>query len=174
MKLTQSTGYICLELIPPSYESKSLRATEQLFSVLHGFGERATFTFEVASTRAEGIRYIVKIAREQASSLIRALAAYLPEVNVREIADYSKVNDLSKAKVVEFEQTKHYAYPLKRHGSLEEHDPMSYITGVMTKLSDNELISFQITLSPVNPKELPSIRRKILTNENLEVSSSEK
>ncbi|HEY4963908.1 MAG TPA: TraM recognition domain-containing protein [Candidatus Saccharimonadales bacterium] len=167
MKLKQAEPYICLELIPPSYEYKTPLATEQLFSVLHGFGDQTVLSIEVVSTRAEGIRFIAKVSKEQTSSFIRAVASYLPEVNVREIPDY--INDLNNAKVVTFEQTKHWAYPLKGHSSLEENDPMSYITGSMTKLNDDEILVYQLVLSPVQPKEVTSISKKILTNENLEV-----
>ena len=169
MKLKQTESYIYLELIPPSYEHKTPQATQQLFSVLHGFGEQTVLSVDVVSTRADGIRYIAKINRSQASSFIRAVASYLPEVNVREIPDYLNNLDTIRAKVVEFEQTKHWAYPLKQHSSLEENDPMSYITGAMTKLGSDELLAFQLVLSPVQPKEVASIIRKILTNENLEV-----
>ncbi len=168
MKLNHIEPYICLELIPPSYENKTPKATQQLFTVLHGFGEQSVIAFKVASTRAEGIRYIVRVNKNQATSFIRSIASYLPEVKVREIEDYTLTNDLSGAKVIEFEQTKHWAYPLKYHGFLDENDPMSYITGVMTKLTDNELVEFQLTIKPVKPKEVASISRKILTNENLE------
>ena len=167
MKMADS--YICLELIPPSYENKTPRATEQLFSVLHGFGDQSVVSLEVVSTRTEGIRFIAKVNKYQASSFIRAIASYLPEVKVREIPDYINSLNLSKAKLVTFEQTKHWAYPLKRHSSLEENDPMSYITGSMTKLNDDEMLVYQLVLSPVQPKEVASISKKVLTNENMEV-----
>ena len=167
MKMIDS--YICLELIPPSYENKTPRATEQLFSVLHGFGDQSVISLEVVSTRTEGIRFIAKVNKDQASSFIRAVASYLPEVKVREIPDYISSINLSKAKLVTFEQTKHWAYPLKRHSSLEENDPMSYITGSMTKLNDDEMLVYQLVLTPVQPKEVASISKKVLTNENMEV-----
>ena len=148
MKMIDS--YICLELIPPSYENKTPRATEQLFSVLHGFGDQSVISLEVVSTRTEGIRFIAKVNKDQASSFIRAVASYLPEVKVREIPDYISSINLSKAKLVTFEQTKHWAYPLKRHSSLEENDPMSYITGSMTKLNDDEMLVYQLVYQFVN------------------------
>ena len=169
MKLKQTEPYICLELIPPSYENKTPRATEQLFSVLHGFGDQTVISFEVVSTRAEGISFIARVSKEHASSIIRMIASYMPEVKVREIRDYLDSSSLSNAKVATFEQTKHWAYPLKRHSSLEENDPMSYITGSMTKLDDDEMLVYQLVLSPVQPKEVASISKKVLTNENLEV-----
>ncbi len=56
--------------------------------------------------------------------------------------------------VTEFKLSKHYAYPLKKQDLLNEHDPVAYITGMMTKLQSGELISFQIVVSPTKRKDI--------------------
>lgn len=53
------------------------------------------------------------------------------------------------ANVLEFRLSNHFALPLKTQKTLTEHDPISYITGAMTKLLDKELISLQIIATPV-------------------------
>ena len=66
-----------LEITPPLRILKTPEATEQLFSVLHGMraarsikerllGRNPVMSFEIVSTRREGIRYLVHVELPEA------------------------------------------------------------------------------------------------------------
>src|SRR5690348_10136951 len=71
---------VFLELTPPALTDKTAYTTKQLFSVLHKIGvqrtilerilgKREIFSFEITSTREEGIRYIVKTSENQVNTI---------------------------------------------------------------------------------------------------------
>ena len=112
---------VLLELTPPAHTARSPRATQELFTVIHGFRASRTFrqkllrrdvvlSFEVASTRASGIRYIIQADERLAASLAQAITAYLPQIKVTEVKDELPDN----LQIMEFKQTGHYAFPLLR------------------------------------------------------------
>ncbi len=168
---------VFLELTPPAQGDKAPEATQHLFAVLHGLeGNRSlldkllrrkvAFALEVVSTREQGIRYIVRVAEGDVSTFEQAILSYVPDVKVREIADYLPQN-LAGAHILEFKQTGHFAYPLQTQGKLEQHDPIAYLTGTMTKLAPEEMVVFQAVVSPTKVREAEIIGKKILGNEDL-------
>ncbi len=173
---------ILLELTPPAFTDKSAYTTKELFSVIHGLGKhqrvlerflgiKPKLSFEIASTKDQGIKYLVRTTPNYAHNFKRYMLSYLPQVQVKETLDYLQAG-LKKTKkyqsrIIEFKLDRHFAYPLKKQDTLSEHDPVAYITGMMTKLSPGELISFQIVLSPTKTNETHHIKRMILHNENV-------
>jgi hypothetical protein len=166
------TNLIALELTPLAFNDKPLLATEHLFSVLHGLGStkvsrRAEFTLslEIVASREQGIRYYIYAPAEEASSIEQLINAYLPEVQVHlaPLHDRAPVH----AKIMSFEQTRHYVYPLKDHSLPEIYDPIGYITSAMTKLATNEQVIFQILLRPIKLKHADKLRQKLLRNEDI-------
>src|SRR5215469_16100472 len=94
---------IFLEITPPAFTQKESYTTQQLFLVLHDIGWQLTFvdrflgrkmlfSFEIVSTRKEGIRYIIRTTPSQKESVKRAVVSYLPQVRVKEVADYIPQN----------------------------------------------------------------------------------
>lgn len=179
LKKTLQEASILLELTPPAFMQKTAYTTQQLFSVIHNLGDRRTFwekllgkkivfSFEIASTLNQGIRYLIRTTPDEVNNVKRSLISYLPQVNVKIVNEYlpsqHKVLKNYYSKVVEFKLKKHFAYPLQKQKILKEHDPVAYITGMMTKLSPGELISFQIVLSPIQTGKTDNIQRKILEN----------
>ena len=169
---------VFLEITPPAFTQKTAYTTQQLFSVLHTIGSQRTvferlvgkkviFSFEIVSTREEGIRYIVRTTLDRVQTIEQILLSYLPQVKVKQIDEYFPSQIKEKSKVIEFRLAKHYAYPLAKQDLLNEHDPVAYITGMMTKLKPGELIALQIVVSPVKPKEVAMISQKILHNEHV-------
>ena len=167
---------VLLELTPPAFTDKSAYTTGQLFSVIHGLGKyqklsdrllgiKPRLSFEIVSAKEQGIRYLIRTTPYYAANLKRYLLSYLPNVKVKETSEYLSVTINNK--IVEFILNRHFAYPLKQQSTLSEHDPVAYITGMMTKLSPDELISFQIVLSPTDTPESHHIKRMILHNENV-------
>lgn len=166
---------VFLEITPPAFTQKTAYTTQQLFSVLHTIGnqrnfferilgKKAIFSFEMVSTREEGIRYLIRTTQEQVHTLEQILLSYLPQVRVKKVPEYIHK---TKAKVIGFSLTKHFAYSLAKQDILMEHDPVAYITGMMTKLKPDELIALQIVVTPVKPREIASLSYKILHNEHV-------
>ena len=170
---------VFLELTPPAFTDKSAYTTQQLFLVLHDIGRQLTFldrllgftmlfSFEIVSTRKEGIRYIIRTTSAQKDSVKRAVVAYLPQVRVREVSDYIPHDvDSSQIRIDEFSLRKHFAFPLAKQNVLSQHDPVAYITGMMTQLEPDELVCLQIVTSPTVSEQTTVIANKILRNEDV-------
>lgn len=173
---------VLLELTPPVSVAKSPDATRQLFSVIHGLrtsrrlrdrltGRQPSFSFEIVSTRSEGVRYIVTTEKRLAHSVQQAITAYLPDVKVTQIEEYIP---LDQALTLDFKQTGHYIFPLAIAHTLEQHDPLAFITGAMTKLDADELVVFQMIVTPVTLREASILSHKILSNEDMLTKANNK
>lgn len=170
---------VLLELTPPALTEKTSYTTTQFLSVIHELGKnryladkllgkKITFSFEIASSLNCGIKYFIRTTSEEENNIRRSILAYLPQVNVKKAEEYlTNDNNNFQQKVFEFKLNRHFAYPLQKQNILEEHDPIAYITGMMTKLSPNELISFQIVIAPTQTPETTSISKKIFNNEDV-------
>ncbi len=165
---------VWIEITPPSSISKTPEATEQLFSVVHGMrtvrslqekllARTPTMSFEIVSTRKDGIRYLLQIEKYRSDSMQKMITSYIPDAKVKEV----EREDTPSDRVIEFTETGHYVLPLTLANAFDQHDPLSYITGAMTKLSDGEEISMQLVVQPVRLKEATSFSHKILGNENI-------
>jgi hypothetical protein len=166
---------IWLELTPPAHTIRTARSTQELFTIIHGLRAARPFkdkllhrevvlSFEVASSRKQGIRYLVQVNRKIAASLFQTITSYLPDIKAIEVQGPA-ISD--KIQVMEFKQTQHYAFPLADHSMLDLHDPVAYVTGMMTKLTVDEDIDFQIIVTPVRLREASILARRILGNEDL-------
>ena len=165
---------VWLELTPPASIAKTPESTTQLFSVIHGFRTARTLkekllrrtpalSFEIVSTKQEGIRFLIQVETRSANSLQKVIAAYIPEAKTK-IVDYSVNNpDL----VNEFTQKHHFVLPLALSKAFEQHDPLSYITAAMTKLDDNESLAMQLIVQPIKLTEASRLSRRILGNEDI-------
>jgi len=49
---------------------------------------KSTFSLEVVSTKAGGIRYIIRVTEQDAPIFERTIASYLPEVKFRRVEDF--------------------------------------------------------------------------------------
>ncbi len=171
--------HVFLELTPPASTTKSAYTTQQFFSLLHNIGNQRTwidkllgrkvlFSFEIVSTREKGIRYIIKTTPQEANNIERLVVSYLPYAHINRIDEYlpEKLSH-KQGKVIEFKLSRHFAFPLQKQDLLYQHDPVAYITGMMTKLLPGELLSFQIVLSPTKRRETNKLSKMILRNEDL-------
>lgn len=170
---------VLLELTPPATTEKSSYTTQQLFSVIHSLGVQKTlidkllgrkilFSFEIVSTQNQGIRYLLRTKQNEVNNVKRSILSYLPRVEVKRVNEYiPDTNHKDSSKVIEFKLSRHFAYPLQKQDQLFEHDPVAYITGQMTKLLPQELIAFQIVVSPIKRKEAKKLSKMILRNEDI-------
>lgn len=166
---------VFLELTPPANANKTPEATKHLFAVLHGLETSLTllekllrrkvvFSLELVSTKQQGIRYVLRVPESDAATFEQTILSYLPDAKLRRLDDYL---DGKGGRVLDLKQTGHFAYPLHTQLTLDEHDPMAYLTGVMTKLSSDELMSFQIVVSPTKVREAGVITNRLMHNDEL-------
>lgn len=165
---------VWLEITPPARIAKTPEATEQLFSVLHGaraarplkerlYNRSPVMSFEIVSTRREGIRYLLQTEKSRSKNVQKAIASYIPDSKVKEV----ERGDTGADTTIEFKETGHYVLPLTLTSVIEQHDPLGYVTGAMTKLADGEQITLQLVATPVRLREADILSHKILGNENI-------
>ncbi|MCA9308900.1 hypothetical protein KC973_00835, partial [Candidatus Saccharibacteria bacterium] len=165
---------VWLELTPPASIAKTPEATVQLFSVVHGLraarhikdkllGRTPVMSLEIVSTKCDGIRYLMQVEHNRSDNLQKAIVAYVPDAKVK-VVDY---DPREAGQVLEFKQDNHYVLPLTLTKGFEQHDPLSYVTAAMTKLSDNEQITMQLVIMPVKLNEAVRLSRRILGNEDI-------
>ena len=169
--------YVILELTPPSQSRKSAHATTQLFSVVYGLcavrtrkdrllRHKTVLSFEVVSTRRDGIRFLIRLPKDKLTVFEQQIVSYLPDSRFKVVSDYLKnIDDISQIGIMEFKQTGHFAYPLANKEILSQHDPIAYITGSMAKLEANELISFQVVVSPASQSIANKARNKLISGQ---------
>ena len=165
---------VWLEITPPSSIAKTPEATEQLFSVLHGtraarhlkerlLNRSPVMSFEIVSTRKDGVRYLLQVEQIRSASIQKVITSYIPDSKVKEV----ERDTSGEYSVIEFRETGHYVLPLTLTSVFEQHDPLGYVTGAMTKLSDDEEIVLQLVATPVRLREAEILSHKILGNENI-------
>ena len=169
---------VWLELTPPASISKTPEATEQLFSVIHGMyaarrlkdkflGRAPVLSFEISSTKQDGIRYLVQVEKSLSQNLQKAISAYVPDAKVKQVDNPDRqIND-----VIEFKESSHYIFPLTLSSVVDQHDPLSYVTNAMTKLDESEQVTMQLILKPVKLPEASKLAKRILSNEDILNSS---
>ena len=198
-RLVNKEPLIFLELVFPSMNDKTPYATEQFFAFLHALakqrkfshrvlGHKKAYSLEIAATKEEGIRYILGIPASESSIVEKSLLSYLPGMKIREVDDYlpegleeKNKSDNGKTGIIELKLSNDFVLPLKKHKVLEEHDPIAYLTGNMTKLETDELMAFQIVVTPITRsshgqalRHINKIEKLIYTNQPLseELSSN--
>lgn len=158
---------IFIEVTPPHEANKTPEAMEQLFRILHSasatqrFKHRLLrrnniFSLEVTSTRRDGVRYIIGTSEREADSIERSIAAFLSNSRIKRIDD-PLLHKNAFTKIKEFKQTKHFALPIRTLSTFEQHDPISYITGAMNRLYNDEQVTLQLVVSPARIRNMAAI-----------------
>ena len=168
---------IFLELTPPSTITKSPESTAKLMGVIHRFHTSRTFLgrlmkqevivpMEIVGTKSGGVRFVLSAEKRIARQLFHHMHTYLPNVQVKEVEDFLP-RSLTGATISEFTQMGDWPLPLEQHDSLEQHDPVSFITGSMAGLGDDELMSYQLIISPTKMKDATLLNHRINNNEDV-------
>lgn len=178
--------YTFLQIKPSDRTLKSPLSTKQLFTVLHSlekpksiierlFKIKKTISYELVSTKEDGIRFVFRIPDKDTSAIKKTLLAYLPDVQITKVNDYLpnfNKNNLATIKTIKISNK--FIYPLQDQSSLNQYDPIAYITAHMTKLSPDEMISLQFACSPVSSSthfqisnQVESINKAFLNNEDI-------
>lgn len=156
--LLKKEPFVLLELVFPANNEKSPYATEQLFTALYSLakpgnfwqkilGFKKQYSLEITASKDQGIRYILVVPIGDVETIKKGLLSYLSGLKINEITE-SLPTDL-KGKLLELKLSHDFVLPLKDNKTLNEHDPIAYLTGNMTKLKSNEIMVFQIVASPV-------------------------
>lgn len=152
-----------LELIPPTQLQKSAFSTDQMFIALHSLGLQTSFwqvflgvkklySLELVATQEKGIKYCLRIYKNEADIVKKILRAYIPQITINEINDYlpnSYKDNYGYISLNSFHQSNHFVLPLEKQPLLNEHDPITYITNQMTKLETKEMLVYQIIITPL-------------------------
>ena len=113
------------------------------------------YSLEIISTKERGIRYVLVVLASVAPIIEKGLLSYMPGLKIKKINDYLP-NDLRSTKqaqrsgIVEVKLASDFVFPLKEHKNLSEYDPISYLTGNMTKLKSAEIMVFQAVVTPLS------------------------
>lgn len=165
--------YVFLQLTFPFDTTKSAYATEQLHILMRsmvkyrGFWDRLAarkqpYSLELVATKDNGIRYIICIPKQEVETVKRTLISFLPGLKIGETEDYLPETIETGWSVAELKLSNDFVLPLADHKTLEEHDPIAYLTGHMRSLLSDELVAFQVVAVPVfnntHPNELRHIR----------------
>ncbi len=163
-----------LELTFPADTVKTAFATQQLHILLKSLvsygnfidklsARKKPYSLELVATHNDGIRYILMVPTEAIDTVERNLRSYLPKLKIRQIEDYLNTTHSSQPAAIELQLSSDFALPLQKHAQLDEHDPIAYLTGQMTKLAHQDLIAFQIVAVPV----LTNTHRSVLKRAQL-------
>ncbi len=179
IKRSLKEDMVILELTPPARSEKTHFSTQKFFDVINDLGKhkswidrllgkRTYFSFEIVSTKVQGIRYLIKTPPKYVNNFKRDLLSYLPQVTIKTVDEYlpEQFNNYH-FRLVEFKLAKRFANPLQKQNVLDELDPVSYTTNQMTKLSDGELIAFQMVVSRTTSNEKNVISRKLRRGEDV-------
>ncbi len=170
---------VFLELTPPAHSDREPLANEQLIAVLHGLEEtrplidkmlkrKAVFSAELPSTRELGIRYIIRVPKKDRQTFEKHVLSHAPNAQLKEVSDYLPDTHVLKnrsTRILEFRQTGHFAYPLKRQSQLYVTDPYAFMTGTLTKLLPEEIMGFQMVFTPVKIRHAHKLGSKVLHSE---------
>ncbi len=167
-KLKQKS--VLLEITPPAFQDKVPTATAQLFSVFHGLLKHRSltdillryapsFSLEIVSSKDKGIRYLIRTDEDSVEIIRQNIQAYITDAKVAEVDDY--LHEAAYSSIQVFKQANHFAHPIDTTKTISEHDPVAYLTNAMTKLDDDELMSFQIVVTPAAIAEATKIDHKI-------------
>ncbi len=145
---------VILNIAVPKHNDKSPLAAEQLFSSLHGIGlnrEKAGdhFSMEIAAG-AYGIFFLCVINRQYKTFFENQIYAQYPEAQISEVKDYTDA--LTKTpghiEIAELVQTKDYYLPIRTFTSFDV-DPLSGLTGAISKLPPGQEVFIQIVARPI-------------------------
>jgi len=177
-----SQPFTLYEILPLQTTKLSALSTSLLFTSIHElarpqhliekiFNINLPYAFELVSSKDKGIRYIVRIPTDDAEIFKKHVLSYLPGTTVTTIEDYiPKVATGHIPHVSEFTLAHHFVYPLRKQTTLEEVDPIAYITGALTKLSQNDLVSIQILVTPLDKsriRDIQTVSQLIYANRDL-------
>ncbi len=128
-------------------------------------------SFEIVSTREGGVRYVAVVEEKLVDSVTKAINSFMAEAKVRQV-EYKpdKLHSPRReniVRVIEFKQTGHYVLPLGVNSRINDNDPLSYVLGAMSNLSEDEAVSLQLVVKPVIKTEVKILAKRLMNNEDI-------
>jgi len=173
---------VFMELTPPSSVSKTPKATSQFLAMLHSLNSissrnerlrrhKTVLALEIAASREDGIRYIVRMPKTVLTNFKQAVKAYLPDVRFAEAKDYlpDAAGQIGNGQLMQFEQFRHFALPLPTDTTPDDHDPMAYLTNTMTQLAPEDLMVFQLVVAPASSQAINKVHNKLMHGEGVDL-----
>ena len=174
---------VFMELTPPSNVNKTPKATSQFLAMLHSLNRinsrnerlrrrKTVLALEIAASRENGIRYIVRMPKTVLTNFKQAVKAYLPEVRFAEAKDYlpATTGQLDNGQLMQFEQFRHFALPLPTDTTPDDHDPMAYLTSTMTQLAPEDLMVFQLVVAPASSQAIHKAHNNLMHGEAIDLN----
>lgn len=146
--------YTVLEILVPKNNDKGPLAAENMFAALHGiFNANAAvqeqLSFEIAS-RGKFILFYVYAPVHLKDFVEGQIYAQYSTVEIREVPDYVSINLGSLAWAgSELLLNNSDFFPIKTFANFEV-DPLAGITGVLSRVNDQEQIWLQMLIRPIN------------------------
>jgi hypothetical protein len=172
----QATDTVVFELVPYHMSSVSTEAMVELFKVLHAQCEsrelrdrllrrKQRISFGLVSSRV-GLRYIVRVPSPIVESFKRAITALQHEIEFRPV-QHDPVPVHETYSVLEtFRQSRPFTFPLRSHPTLEVHDPVTYLSSMLSNPRAGELFALQFVMSPYGATQrITQARKRILKHE---------
>jgi hypothetical protein len=168
LDLPEDEPLVFMELTFPADTSKAAFATRQLFMLLNAgmddlnWLERLAlrpkrYSLELVATKDAGIRFILAVPTSESMAIHSSLLSYMPGLMIRETKDYLGSSTRLRVRMVDLRLTGDLVLPLKGQGEQRTHDPIAFIAGQMDQLGPDELIAYQVVVSPVTPVTHPKI-----------------
>ncbi|MBL8121309.1 type IV secretion system DNA-binding domain-containing protein [Candidatus Saccharibacteria bacterium] len=149
-----------LELIPPKRSEIDPQSTSDLFAVMsQRLGKYDTISFEIVGNKYAGIRYRVVAPAYTIASIQKYFAAYLPELRFKH---HETLDDTDEFDVYCIAQSRHFAFPLIPHDELQKSDPISFLHGAMTRLSDDEEVAMQLVVRRYTSRKASRIYNRLI------------
>jgi hypothetical protein len=171
----RTAKHVYLEIKPLKKTELNPYSTEQLFNLFHSITNQKSFiermfrvtksiSLEIVSTKVDGISYVIRAPHSLEGLIKDSLLSYLPGIQINKTTEY--LQESNNSFTTQLRLARHFAFPLKAHENLDKNDPIAYLTGAMTKLKENELLAYQIVISPVSKSKLSEIKRlqKLIKN----------
>jgi hypothetical protein len=150
-----SQTFVVLAIQVPKANEKTPQSAEQFFAALHGTFRsdpvvQEHISFEIVAKK-DAITFYVFTPLHLRDFIEGQLYAQYPDLNIRQISDYTKDVQLEGQHVAtsKIQLTKEDVYPIKTF-TASEVDPLAGITAVLSGLEENEQIWFQMVSRPVS------------------------
>ena len=166
MPETGNQQRLVLEIMAPAWSDKEPLATRGLFEALHTLRDREPsywkrqlglgtaepgYSAEIVANRAEGIRFLWVIPAARQHAVRRLLESYWPDFKIFKVEDY-KWPQNNPLRLLNFKFSHNFKESLKTPQTLEDYDPLGYLTASLVKLRQGEQIAYQILGCPLQRK----------------------
>ena len=144
-------------MMAPAFSDKEPSATKGLFDALHSLQfvdsnklSSSVYSAEIVADRNNGIRFLWVVPASKEHGVRRLLESYCPDFKIFKTSDYQWPKS-EHSRLLNFKFSADFKESLKTPESLEDHDPLGYLTASLVKLKAGEQVVYQILGQPIKP-----------------------